>query len=286
MRIVLAVDGSAGSHEAAKALVHFAPLEEVLLLNVMKIPTLHYPSAGTRTKVLSASVEKELRKEADEILERVGAVLPPDAKSIAKHVAVGDPAEMILTIATDSNANLIVMGARGLTRLSELVLGSVSHRVMNHASCSTLIVKSPMTPLTYALLPIESAEDANRMTDFLAKMPFREPPHLTLLHAVPFAQPHWLEGAMIPESYRNELMVAGEAMIGQAVCGLTSLGYQSARVLLDGPPEELILKSVRDKQPDLIMMGSHGRRGFSRFLLGSVSHTVVHRSPCSVLIVR
>lgn len=53
-----------------------------------------------------------------------------------------------------------------------------------------------------------------------------------------------------------------------------------------GRPKELILHSAEKWPADLIVMGSHGRRDFSRFLLGSVSSAVLSHSPCSVVIVK
>lgn len=284
MQVLLAVDGSKGSQEASQAIVQFAPAERLIILNVLNVPNLAYQSAWFRMKDLSIIVEQEMRKEGGKVLSQVKTELSPYATSISTQMESGDPGECILNVATSAHVDLVVLGARGQSRLSELVFGSVSHRVLSHATCPTLIVKSPIPRISKLLLPIEGAADANRLTDFLAKRPFRELPHLTVLHAVPFAQPHWLEGAMIPESYRNELMRAGESLTQQVVSGLHAWGYEATPLLLDGPPVELIMKTAREKQPDCIIMGSHGRKGLSRFVLGSVSHAVVHRASCSVMI--
>jgi nucleotide-binding universal stress UspA family protein len=286
LRVLLGVDGSKGSEEAAKAIAHLSPPEEVILLNVLKVPNLAYQSAWLRIKDLSIIVEQEMRKEGEAVLERITSELASYAKTVNSQIENGDPGEVILKGAGAAKVDLIILGARGLNRLSELVFGSVSHRVMSHATCPTLIVKSPIHQMSSVLVPIEGAEDARRAMDFLAKKPFREFPQLTVLHAVPFAQPHWLEGALIPESYRNELMVAGEALTSQMVSGLASLGYEAVPLLLDGPPVELIVNAVREKPFDLMMVGSHGRKGLSRFVLGSVAHAVVHRASCSVIVLR
>lgn len=286
MRVLLGVDGSKGSQEAAKAIGHLSPPEEVILLNVVKVPNLAYQSAWLRIKDLSIRVEQEMRNEGEALLERMAAELSPYAKTITPQIEKGDPGEVILNLAGAAKVALIVLGARGLNRLSEMVFGSVSHRVVSHATCPTVIVKSPIHGMSSVLVPIEGAEDAHRGLDFFAKKPFRGFPHITVLHAVPFAQPHWLEGALIPQSYRNELMVAGEAMTNQMVSGLISLGYEANPLVLDGPPVELIVQAVREKQPDLMIVGSHGRKGFSRFVLGSVAHAVIHRVSCSVMVLR
>ena len=53
-----------------------------------------------------------------------------------------------------------------------------------------------------------------------------------------------------------------------------------------GDPRDAILQAAEKLNPDLIIMGSHGRRGFSRAVLGSVAENVVRRAPCPVLVVR
>lgn len=286
MRVLLGVDGSKGSQNAAKALSHLSPPEEVIVLNVVHVPNLAYQSAWLRIKDLPLIVEQEMRKEGEAFLKQIASELSSFTKGVRLQIEKGDPAELILNVATSVNVDLIVLGARGLNRISELVFGSVSHRVLSHATCPTLIVKSLISQISRVLVPIESAEDANKVMDFFSKKPFRKLPHITVFHSVPFAQPHWLEGALIPESYRNALMVAGEALTNQTASGLASLGYEAHPLLLDGPPAELIAQVVREKKPDLVIVGSHGRKGISRFVLGSVAHAVVHRAPCSVVILR
>ena len=284
MRVLLGVDGSKGSQDAAKAIVHLSPPEEVIILNVVNVLNLGYQAAWLRIKDLAIRVEQEMRKEGEAFLDLMASELSPYAKTITRKMETGDPGEQILDMAKSGKVDLIVLGARGLSRLSELVFGSVSHRVMSHATCPTLIVKFPTPLMSSVLVPIEGVEDAHRMLEYFAKKPFRAQPKVTVLHAVPFAQPNWLEGAMLPQSYRNELMAAGGALTTQTVSGLARLGYEAVPLLLEGPPVELIMKTVREQQSDLLIVGSHGRKGLSRFVLGSVAHAVVHRARCSVMV--
>jgi len=136
------VDGSKGSQEAAKAIVHLSPPEEITILNVVNVPNLAYQSAWLRIKDLSIMVEKEMRKEGGAVLEGMAAELSWPATTITAQIENGDPGEVILNVAAAAKIDLIILGARGLSRLSELVFGSVSHRVLSHATCPTLIVKS------------------------------------------------------------------------------------------------------------------------------------------------
>ncbi|HEY9870549.1 MAG TPA: universal stress protein [Candidatus Obscuribacterales bacterium] len=63
-------------------------------------------------------------------------------------------------------------------------------------------------------------------------------------------------------------------------------GLLVEEMVLQGNPKDLILDAVTDWGADLVVLGSRGRRGFTRFLLGSVSQAVASHAPCSVLVVR
>ena len=67
---------------------------------------------------------------------------------------------------------------------------------------------------------------------------------------------------------------------------LTSAGLKATTVVLSGNPKEVILEEAKKWNADLIVVGSHGRRGFKRFLLGSVSEAIAINAHCSVVVVR
>ena len=67
---------------------------------------------------------------------------------------------------------------------------------------------------------------------------------------------------------------------------LASAGLKATAAVLSGNPKEVILEEAKKWNADLIVVGSHGRRGFKRFLLGSVSEAVAMNAHCSVVVVR
>ena len=67
---------------------------------------------------------------------------------------------------------------------------------------------------------------------------------------------------------------------------LASAGLKATADVLDGNPKEAILEEAKKWNADLIVVGSHGRRGFKRLLLGSVSEAVAMNAHCSVVVVR
>jgi nucleotide-binding universal stress UspA family protein len=144
-RVVVAVDGSTDSLAAAQffaALPLTAPLTVHLLGVVEGVPIPR--TAPERAKRMARGAAQQIIEERSAALERVMAGLAPtfgpmiDTKG---HIEVGQPADEILFAARD--ADLIVLGARGLGPFQRLLLGSVSDRVLHHAPCPVLVVRRP-----------------------------------------------------------------------------------------------------------------------------------------------
>jgi nucleotide-binding universal stress UspA family protein len=74
--------------------------------------------------------------------------------------------------------------------------------------------------------------------------------------------------------------------VTEAALVLRKAGFQSTGVVRTGEARQQIIDYATEWPADLIVLGSHGRRGLNRFLLGSVSEGVVRHAPCSVEIVR
>lgn len=285
MRTLLAVDGSDQSYEAMRALGHLSPTKDLIVLHALDVPRWAYPIIAPQTmQDLSATIEQGMREDGERLLSRVVSILPLHTGPVSKRLETGAPADVILSTAEKERMDLIVMGARGVNPVQELVFGSVSHRVLTHASCATLVVNAPMQWLRRVLLPLQGPEDAESAVRFLAEKPFREPPEVTVLTAVPLVQP--LAGAPLAESIREEMLGNARRFVEGVATQLSALQYQAKGLAVLDMPVTAIFQEASTSKPDLILMGSRGRRGITRFLLGSMSHAVLHRAACPVLVFR
>ena len=287
MKAIIAVDGSDQSKLIAQNLEAFTSLEKVVLLHSFQVPQLAYPGTGMSIgHEFSMHAEQVLRVDGTRILEEIAKLLPDDIGPIHQRLERGSPAEIILSVSEQEKADLIIIGSRGLGVLREKALGSVSHRVVMNAPCSTLVVKGGAKSFRQVLVPIEQKEDAERIVVFLQTHPFRGNVQLTLLHVIPFAQPVLPVGALIPESWRKDLTQGGEQFLQDIAKRLSSLGYATSTIVKAGAPSVVIHEEAQRLEANLIMMGSQKKRKLSRFLLGSVSHSLVHNAPCSVLLLK
>jgi nucleotide-binding universal stress UspA family protein len=287
MKYVLAVDGSDQSLDATRVFEALSPAENLVVLNAVNVPGIPYPAMGAGVaKDLSVTVERAMNEEGERIIDQAVSLLPLHIGATEKRLESGPPFEMILKVAEEKGTDLIVLGARGLGKIREQVFGSVSHRVMTQAPCSTLIVKKPIRKIQNILIPIASQDDADVLAGFFKKQPFREPASIIVLNVLPLSEPVWPMGALIPPDFRKEMVSYAEKFADVLSKELEKLGHQAKGLALVGAPAGTIVEHVQQTAPDLIIMRPHSRSGISRFFLGSVSHSVVHQTDCSILIVR
>lgn len=287
MKYLLAVDGSDQSLDATRAFEALSPAESLMVLYVVNVPGIPYPAMGAGVaKDLSMAVDKAMREEGERVIDQAVSLLPLHPGSVTKRLENGTPAEVILSMAKEEGADLVVLGARGIGQIREQMFGSVSHRVMTHAPCSTLIVKKPIREIQQVLIPLESQEDGEVVVRFFKKKPFREPITATVLHVIPFSEPVWPVGAMISPEFRKEMIAYGEKFTNGVSAELKQMGHQAKGVVIVGAPSHTIIEEATKHAADVIMMRTHSRSGVSRFLLGSVSHSVVHHTESSILLVR
>jgi nucleotide-binding universal stress UspA family protein len=103
-----------------------------------------YPDVPTYRETIASSAKAEpidLRQAAESVLAREARALEDDGIEVMTHAREGDPAEVIIDVAQEEGADLIVVGARGLSGLQRFLLGSVSSKLSHHASTSVMVVR-------------------------------------------------------------------------------------------------------------------------------------------------
>jgi nucleotide-binding universal stress UspA family protein len=217
-------------------------------------------------------------------VERCRTLLPAEIPSIRTMCEVQHPAAFVLDSAAAVKADLIAVGTHDHSRMTEVFAGSVSHRIVLHATVPTLIVKGKARPVTRVLMAVEGSEDATRLHKWLTSHPFKNPVAVTILSVVPtlaMVEPNLMVGFKnwSEEHYRQAQQVVQDT--AQALAGPQFNVTTDVRM---GDPVATVCEVGNSY--DLTVVGSHGRKGLDRFLLGSVSHGIVHRANTSVLVVR
>lgn len=187
---------------------------------------------------------------------------------------LGPAHQMLIETARKTNADLIVVGAAEEPILAKLI-GSTADRVVRRATCPVLVVRRELpVPPARVLLPVDlsllSAEALREGLEVLALLAGERGPEATL--------PKVEALYVITDLDREDL---GRFLALHAA----DSAFEVVPRTVSGYVEDEILLRIREWEPDLVVLGTHGRSGFERFLLGSVATRIVHNGDANVLIV-
>ncbi|HWO54239.1 universal stress protein [Paenibacillus sp. FSL M7-1455] len=137
-RILVPLDGSEHARRALDTAVRLMQS----LKNVPELALLHVnPSISINEPPVGIDLEEHIREEGEKVLAPATASLSKQGIGFETYTKTGDPASVICKTAEEQHADLIVMGSRGIGLMSELLIGSVSHSVVQHAHCPVMIVR-------------------------------------------------------------------------------------------------------------------------------------------------
>lgn len=200
----------------------------------------------------------------------------------------GYPDEEILNACQEQSADLLVVGAKGITGLRRFLLGGVTARVLRHAPCSVLIVRPGEAAIRRVILAFDDSSSARAAAAALPAFPFAADTEVQLVSVLPYLYPHepQREPVYMPSGLDESKVVRDAAALKGY---LLRSGLQASIHLLRGDPAAVLLDHCEEQEADLIVLGSHGSslaERFHRFLLGSVAEKVARYAICCVLIVR
>lgn len=285
MRIVVAVDWSEPAFNAVQEAGKLYAAKELTLVHAVDLGMLDKPLVVQAMNLQGYDeFRKSMLEAGQQLMDQTAKLVPPGVSTVRRVCEFGRPAQVVLDAVKDAAAELVVIGSRGRGRMAELMLGSVSHRVLLHASCSTLIVKRPIEALRKVLVAVEGPDDSIRLRDWLHSHPFTKPVDLDVITVVP--TPHVGDPVAFPyfPKWEETSTKFATELARDLAQSLDGTRYRATHRVLQGHPADAIGRE--SKGADLLVIGSHARKGLDRFLLGSVSHAVSHHAACSVLVVR
>ena len=293
MRVLLAYDGSAGAAEAA-ALTEVIPWPSDSVLRVVSViePILS-PMSGPwdRGSVLSPELDAAITASANETLREVVERLASSARSVDGNVLRGRAASAIIDDARDFHADVVIVGSRGHGAIATLLLGSVSSEVVDHAPCPVLVARG--RSLSRAVFATDDSPSAEAAEAILARWPIFAGLPIHVLSVAEVVHP-WTTGiaptmyGQVLDAYAAELRESKaqhQRIATDAAGRLRESGRRVDSEMRDGDAAGEIIAVAEKRGADLIVLGSRGRTGLTRLLLGSVARNVLSGSTASVLVV-
>jgi nucleotide-binding universal stress UspA family protein len=293
MRVMLATDGSpaaaiATGFVAERRWPAGTTVEVVSALDVLSLLPAPFSPTPADAQPLEDSLHAELRR----TLELTAEELRMRGLEVTATLLTGSPVETLIRHAAATGADLIVCGSRGHGELAVLMLGSVSAGLADRAPCPVLVARR--TTLRQVLLADDGTGPALAAEDAVATWSMFEGIPVEVL-SVAHLPPAWRAalGHLTPPSHREH----PDASIGrareraaevqaQAVARLTAAGRPASGNHWEGDPPAVILSEADACAADLIVVGTHGRHGWDRLMLGSTARAVLLHAHSSVLVAR
>ncbi len=222
---------------------------------------------------------KFLEKEKNDVLAHLETVKTTATDAgVDCEITIRNGVEIYQEIVNEAEKNhtdIIVMGRRGYTGMKRLMMGSNTAKVIGHAQCNILVVpESAKIGGKRILVAVDGSRYGDIAADAAAKMARHLYAPVLLVSVV--RSDDLKEGA---HGYAVEVIKRIEHFMTQA-------GITVEVELVSGRPAEAILEIAKKKDVDLIVVGSHGRTGLDRVLMGSVSDRVIGYAECPILVAK
>lgn len=209
------------------------------------------------------------------------------------HIVNGIPSERVIAAAQSEKADLLVVGTRGKSGLAHVLLGSTAERVIRSAPCPVLAVPTLKDDLSTEesislkriLVPTDFSDCSLDALEYAAVVASQSKASVELLHVlepVYYGLDFTFEHAGERERKRKQIA----QVLEDVSADLSKAGILVKTGIRGGIPPDTILEYVQTSASDLIIMGTHGRRGLSHLMTGSVTEAVLRRGRCPVLAVR
>lgn len=205
-------------------------------------------------------------------------------------VVLGDPFDGIVRAARQTAAGLIVIGAHRRQILRDIFIGTTVERVIRSSETPVLMVNAePAGPYSEVLAAMDLSDCAGRALVSAKSLGLLERVRLSVLHAVDTPAKNAMIHANVDrqevDRHLTDVMQRARRDLVAFLASLGLEGLDGAILLREGAAAGAIAQAVEDVRPDLVIIGTHGRSGLGRLLLGSVAAEILARLRCDVLAV-
>jgi nucleotide-binding universal stress UspA family protein len=278
-KILVAVDGSESSRNAFRQACRIARDDKSWITVLTAIPIFQ-----DQFDVLSMKekVTRTLLEEGEKVLTGIIRLAKEEDTIIRPMLKEGSPSEMILDAAEEGNYDLIIMGRRGMSRIERALVGSVTASVISHSSRDVLIVpKDTALGWEHILFPTDGSKYSELASGKAIELANSYGSSLMVVSVVD-----------VTDEFSSQAPEAVEELIRKAKRFVEDIkkranGLKNIETLVkEGETYEVITNLARESMSNIIVMGSHGRTGMKRLLIGNVAEKVIGYAPCPVLIVK
>ncbi|MFC6720673.1 universal stress protein [Halobacteriaceae archaeon SHR40] len=283
--ILFPTDGSDGAADTFDHVLDIAATHDATVHILFVTDTTQTSATRIRSELLDT-----LEAEGEEIVAETAARAEQRDVSTVTEVVQGEPYREIVEYADSREIDLVVMPTHGRQGLERFLLGSTTERVVRQANVPVLTIqpdddRTIEYPYRNVLVPTDGSECANQA---LALGTDVATTHGAALHLLSVVAVTSLGVDVRSEVRTTALEERANDLIEDAEGFATNAGVDSVSTTVGygASIHRAILSYLDDHDIDLVVMGTHGRTGFDRYVLGSVTEYLVRTSPIPVLTVR
>lgn len=285
-RVLLPTDFSRSAANAAKRVLHL-PFDKGARLHLVHILPADVPEQfKARMEKQAATVLESFRRQVNKEARQQGI----KGLEVTAMVRQGEPFVEIIRASRTLEADLIVLGRHGRRPLRDMFIGTTAERVIRKGEVPVLIVSGrAFHPYQRPLLALGLDEASDFSVRLMRRVLAPDAASATAVHAfnIPFedfiapGNPHRQES-----EYRKECRMEAASRLRKFLESEPASGLRWNAVLRAGEARSVLIKEVVRQKSDLIVLGTHARKGLAHALLGSVAEWVVATAPCDVLVGR
>jgi nucleotide-binding universal stress UspA family protein len=279
-KILVAVDGSDSSKNAFRQACKIVHDDKSWITALTTLPLYQ-----DQFDVLSMKekVSQRLKEEGENILSDIKTISNEEDVYLRTRIEEGSPFQTIVDIADEGGYDLIVMGRHGMKRLDKTPIGSVTARVIGHSNSDVLVV--PLnTSIGWGniLLPTDGSKYCRAATEKAIDLTKSYDGRLNVISVVDVTEEFQTEAPGIVEKLVHE----AKKIVNDIKISAGAHGVKAETFVKEGDTYRIITEFSEKENVNVIVMGSHGRTGIRRLLMGSITEKVIGYSPCPVLIVK
>ncbi|EMA06992.1 Nucleotide-binding universal stress protein, UspA family [Haloarcula vallismortis] len=276
--ILVPTDGSPGSERAFEVAATLARTHDAAV-HVLSVVDEHGPTDDW---------DYDGDSPAEAFVESQADHVDTDGLSITAAVREGVVHDAVLDYGDANDIDLIVMGTHGRTGVRRFLLGSVTEKVVRLADVPVLSVRADAEPGPVSfddiLLPTDGSSGAEAAIEPAGALANTTD---ATVHLVSVVDTRSLGIDVGSSVIIDELESVATDAVENASDRLSELGVETVETAIThGVPYRAILNAIEETDADLVVIGTHGRTGIDRYLLGSVAEKLVRTSPVPVMTVR
>ena len=259
-------DGSKFSDSAVKEAINLAKKCKSKLIALSVVQTNIELEAGAPWVIDKAE------KEARENLESIKNQATKEGVDCETIVSLSEePYQAIVDHASLNKVDMIIMGTHSRKGIKRLMMGSVTAKVIGHAPCNILV------------LPLNAKFECKNILIATDGSQYSE---AAVSEAIGIAKRCEISLFVISVASSDEERISAQDAVKKVVETAEKDGIRTESIITKGKPYEAIIEAAKQNKVDLIVMGSHGKTGLKRLLMGSETEQVIGHSDSAVLVVK